>query len=291
MNDSSILWKDKSADAKEFIRTYAVTKGTKVEKLDLPVIDETSIVKIVFKSSTGLKSKVKILNKDNTAVLESKKLYQVGSFSAIIDPKPKENLKDTTPENTKILIEYNINTKNLKPANSKCFRNKIIVSIMPYSEFIENSKCEVVKTITNLDEVQDSESVYDVNLGSDQMTINKNFLINKKLKVQFKPDFHTSSVQKDGYLMALINYDLAFASAIGKLNKILDSEKDFVKYGGIIAYEGGNSESALAKMGNVITTTLSNDYYETDSPFLEAEFSLSDAFLSQFGDDIYQDEL
>ena len=110
LKDSSSLWKEKVGDVREFVREYSIRKSIKTETLDLPIFDETTIVKIFFKSSEGLNCRVKILDSKDNVMFESKQLYNTGSFTAILEPTVDSETGEIKEEKANIIFEYQKNS-------------------------------------------------------------------------------------------------------------------------------------------------------------------------------------
>jgi len=106
MKDSSSLWKEKVGDVREFVRTYSIRKPISSEKIDLPVFDETTVIKIFFRGSEGLSCKVKIIDSKNNVIFESTKLFHTGAFTAILDPETEENTGEVKVERGYVIFEY-----------------------------------------------------------------------------------------------------------------------------------------------------------------------------------------
>jgi hypothetical protein len=292
MKDSSRLWKEKIGDVREFSRTYAVKKGTMVEKLDLPVIDEATLVKIFYKSSPGLSSKVKILDSKENVIFDSAKGYQISTTSAIINPEIDSNGEVITQKGF-IVFEYTVNNteaeelklKDIKP----CWSNQVIVTMVPYSEFVQNSKCEVVKSNDIVSTLQKQSSqfydIYEFPLGLEPISIDEKVIIeNQKVKIKLKPDITSINDKAVGNLLISIYYDLQFVTLTSKLMKNDGTLQKFIKYGTTEAFENElGTETSLSKIANSITVKLDSSFFSTSSTsFLEAEFSLSSRFLTMF---------
>ena len=144
MKDSSTLWKEKVGDVREFVRTYTVRKQVDIETLDLPVFDETTVIKIFFKGSKGLNSKVKIIDSKDNVIFESTKLFHTGSFTAILDPEVDEKTGEMIQEKGYVIFEYtknsSLSTEEKKEGAFQCWSNEVVISMNPYTELIQNSK-------------------------------------------------------------------------------------------------------------------------------------------------------
>lgn len=142
MKDSGLLWSEKVGDVREFSRTYSVTSGITTESLDLPVIDEATLIKIFYKGSDGLSLSVKILDSNQTILFESAKPYSVSTTSAIMNPEITADGANVDRKGT-VVFEYTFNEKKISSEEEKdikpCFSSQVIISMVPYSEFIENS--------------------------------------------------------------------------------------------------------------------------------------------------------
>lgn len=293
MKDSSELWKEKVGDVRELMRVYSVKKGITVEKIDLPIMDEATVLKIFFKSSPGLQCKVKITDSKENVIFESNKPYETGSFSSILDPEEDEN-GEKIHEKGYIIFEYSYNETLVKLDKQKdvipCWRNEVIISMNPYSEFIENSKCSVVRNSefsTKLTK-QDNKlfDVYEFNLNEPISLDERIVMENQKLKLKFKHDYATFDKKNHGNLMILVHYDGAFISMKAKLSKYDGTTTKFIKYSQIDAYEEEmGTETALTQLANTITYTVPSDFYSVAGSYLEAEFSLTDKFLALFDDE------
>jgi hypothetical protein len=143
MKDSGKFWKEKVGDVREFVRKYSLRKSVDNEKVDLPIIDEATVIKIFFNASPGLTCKIKIMDSKNNVVFESSKLFQSGSFSALLDPDLDEN-GQPTQEKGVVMFEYSKNStlteKDKKEGAVDCWKNEVVISMNPYSELIQNSK-------------------------------------------------------------------------------------------------------------------------------------------------------
>jgi len=290
MRDSGKLWKDKIGGVKEFVRKYSVSKGITIEKLDLPIIDESTVLKIFYKGSTGLNCKVKITDKNQNIIFESNKLYSTGSFLAVLDPDDDDK-GDKAQEKGFIIFEYSKNQTQISRANKKdvvpCWSNEVVVTMNPYSELIENLKCDTVKNSefsTKLSKIDNKLfDVYEFTLN-EAMSLDERIILEKqKLKIRFKHDSADFTKDQHGTLMILAHYDFPFMSMKPKISSVNGSKLKFIKYGSVDVYEEElGTESSLTQMGNSISYTIPNTFYSKADSTLEAEFSMTDNFLSLF---------
>jgi hypothetical protein len=222
-------------------------------------------------------------------VFESNKLYSTGSFSAILDPDEEENTQ--AQEKGFIIFEYSKNQTAINEDNKKdivdCWSNEIVVAMNPYSELIENSKCETVKNSefsTKLVKIDNQLfDVYEFSLN-ESISLDERIILEKqKLKIKFNHDTVSYDNNKYGSLMIIAHYDFPFLSMKSKLSRATGSRQKFIKYGEANVYEEElGTETSLTQMSNTITYTIPNTLYSSSGSILEAEFSLTDKFLSLF---------
>lgn len=157
----------------------------------------------------------------------------------------------------------------------------------PYSELVENSKCETVKNSefsTKLTKIDNQLfDVYEFDLN-ESISIDERIILEKqKLKIKFKHDTVSYDSGKYGSLMIIAHYDFPFVSMKSKLSRVNGSRQKFIMYGEADVYEEElGTETSLTQMSNMITYTIPNTFYSSSGSTLEAEFSLTDKFLSLF---------
>ena len=294
MKDSGSLWKEKVGDIREFSRTYAVKKANTVESIDLPIIDESTVLKIFYKVSPGLSCKVKITDSNKNIIFESSKLYQHGSFSAMLDPEIDEK-GEAIHEKGHVIFEYSRNETLVQEDKEAdvvpCWKNEVILSMNPYSELIQNSKCDYVKNSEFSSKLKKLDNqlfdIYEFNLDQAISLDERIVLENQKLKLRFKHNYGTYDDDKYGNLLILVHYDFPFLSMNSKLNQVTGKAQKFLKFGSTDAYEEEmGTETSLNQMANSIVYIIPNTFYRDGDSYLEAEFSITDKFLALFDETV-----
>ena len=291
MKDSSSLWKEKVGDVREFNRKYAVFKAVKFEKVDLPVVDETTYVKIYYTSSSGLSLKIKILDSNEDVIFEGAKAYQTSTISTIINPETDQdgNAKETRAT---VTFEYSVdNTKSKQQFQEDvkpCWNNEVIISITPYSELVENSRCDSAQNQNFVTELSQKDSqfydVYEFSLGNEPLSVDQPLMVrNQEVKIKLKPDISAIDDNIVGNISVTLYYDLQFVSFLGKLMKNDGIKQKFIKYSKIEIFEHElGVDTSLSKIADTITTKLDKAFYSSDESYYEADFTLSNKFLSMF---------
>jgi hypothetical protein len=298
MKNSGKLWKEKVGDVREFVRTYSIRKSVDVEKIDLPMIDESTVIKIFYIASPGLTCKIKITDSKENVVFESSKLFQTGSFSALLDPDLDA---DGQPSQEKgfVMFEYSKNStltaQDKKEGAFDCWKNEVVISMNPYSELIQNSKCDVVKNTEFTPKLKKLDNsmfdVYEFDLDAPISLDERLILENQKLKVRFKHSIIANEDKQHGSLLMLIHYDFAFLSMKSKLLKYEGKKQKFITYGQTNAYEEEmGTETSMTQMANTIQYSIPSSFYTNDT-YLEAEFSLNDKFMTLFEDEVSSSEI
>lgn len=290
MKDSASLWKDKVGDTQEFVRTYCVKDPSRVEKLDLPVVGEATIIKIFFKTLEGLKTKAKIVDSADQILFETKKSYQWGSFTAILTPD-EDSDGELIPEKAFIIFEYSSEDSDFNGA-----KLDVVISMTPYSEVLENSKCDQVKKTEvtgNLNKLDNQMfDIYEFDLDH-AISIDERIIIeNQKLKVRFKNTGNAQTNDLEGSLLVYVHYNHAAVTINSKLLKNNGATSTFVKYGISEAFEPElDTESSLAQLSNMLGVTISDKFYTESGAYYEADFIISDKFLSLFEEDAINSKL
>ena len=299
MNDSSSLWKEKVGDVREFVRNYSIRKAVQTERIDLPVFDETTVIKIFYKASKGLSCRVKIVDSNENVVFESTKNYKTGSFTAILDPDDDGETGVKKEEKGYVIFEYSKNEtmpkSEKKEGSISCWSNDVVISMNPYTELIENSKCEVVKNTEFTPKLPKVDNqmfdIYQFDLNSPISVDERIILEKEKLKVRFNFDSQTYDKMKHGTLLILVHYDFAFISMKSKLTKSDGTKNKFLKYGDTDSFEDElGLETAMTQMANSISYQIPGSYYGKTDSYIEAEFSLTDKFMSIFEKELFNFE-
>ena len=165
----------------------------------------------------------------------------------------------------------------------------------PYTELIQNSKCEFVKNSEFTPKISKTENrlfdIYEFNL-SDPINIDERLILeNSKLKVKLTHDSAEYSKDQHGMLLVMVHYDFAFVSMKSKLNRLTGKKKKFLAYGKTESFEDQlQTEASMTQMANVIKYKIPASFYAKGDSSLEAEFALTDKFISIYENSQFNDE-
>lgn len=156
--------------------------------------------------------------------------------------------------------------------------------MVPYSEFVENLKCEVVKRGDFSTRLSKTDSqlfdVYELNLDNPISMDEQIYLEHEKLKVRLKNTSPTSP-QRPGNIFISAHYDLPFVTLSSKLMRTTDGSQKFIKYGEEDTYEEELSAgTAVTQISNTLKYSIPASFYSNSKSVLEAEFSLGSKYLS-----------
>ena len=135
--------------------------------------------------------------------------------------------------------------------------------------------------------------IYDFDLGA-PISLNERLILeNSKMKIRLK---HSSASNhrkgEHGMLLILVHYDFAFVSMKSKLNRFDGKRAKFLTYGETNSFEDElGTPASMAQMSNLIKYEIPGNLYEKGSSYLEAEFGLTDKFISIYEDNSYDDKM
>lgn len=159
----------------------------------------------------------------------------------------------------------------------------------PYTELIQNSKCEIVKSSEFTSKISKIDNqlfdIYEFSL-SDPISLNERLILeNSKMKIRLKHNEVNYSKDQHGVLLILVHYNFAFVSMKSKLNRIDEKRSKFLSYGETSTFEDQlNTQISMTQMSNLIKYEIPSTFYEKEKSYLEAEFSLTDKFMSIYED-------
>ena len=286
LNNSSSLWKDKVGDVKEFVRTYSVKSGVTEEVIDLPAFDETTVIKVFFKASSGLTARLKLTDSKENINHAGKAWYEYSTFVSILVPDEDQD-GQVIHENGLLTLEYKINStesKNNEPQD--WWRMELIVSLVPFSELIENLKWDLVKQgdySTSLTKVQNNLfDVFELNLDNPISIDEKIYMENEKLKLKLKNN-NISDTKNNGNILINVYYDFPYIALNSKLRSIDNTNQQFITNGDFDIFEEElGTETSLSQISNVIKYKIPSKFYANSNSYLEAEFYLTAPYLLLF---------
>lgn len=284
LKDSSSLWKDKVGDAKELVRTYSVKSGITEEVIDLPAFDETTVIKIFFKASSGLTARLKLTDSKENIIHAGKAYYEYSTFVTILIPDEDKD-GQVIHENGLLTLEYKFNTTESTTADQEvdCWRMEIIISLVPFSELVENLKCDLVKKgeySSSLTKIPNNLfDTYEFNLDNPISIDEKVYMENEKLKLKLKNN-NVSNTKNDGNILINVYYDFPYIALNSKLRSVDKTYQKFITFGELNIFEEElGTETSLSQISNVVKYSIPSSFYQSSSSYLEAEFYLTPNYL------------
>ena len=217
-------------------------------------------------------------------------IYSISSLFLI----NKKTIPDETDdgqivhENALLTFEYQANkTESQKKEESEeWWRMEVIITLVPFTELVENLKCSVVKQgdySNSLNKVQSKLfDIYEFNLDNPISIDEKIYMENEKLKLKLKNN-NVSTTKNDGNIMINVYYDFPYIALNSKLRSINNALQTYITSGEFDVYEEElGTETSLSQISNVIKYTIPASFYADSSSYLEAEFYLSNNYLLLF---------